>query len=190
MSLKQPEQDSTRGPEQVGPLDIFLTFTRISVTGFGSPLYWTHRVLVERKRWLAEQEFVHIMALSQLLPGPNNCNLAVIVGYRFAGYTGVAAAVGGFMGWPFLMLIAVGILYERYGELAMVQQALSGMSAVAAGLLLATGIRMTRVLERKWRPWVFCALAFAGVGAMRWPLVGVVAVLVPLAVVAEWWKTR
>jgi chromate transporter len=182
--------DSNRGPGKVGLLDIFLAFTRISVTGFGSPLYWSHYVLVERKRWVTEEEFVQLMALAQLLPGPNASNLSVIVGHRFGGYAGVASAVAGFMGWPFLIVIAVAMLYERYGELALVQQALSGMSAVAAGLLLATGIRMTRVLGRKPRPWVFCALAFAGVGAMRWPLVSVVAVLVPLALAAEWWKNR
>ena len=190
MSLTQPPEDSIQAPKKIGALDIFLAFTRISVTGFGSPLYWTHYMLVERKRWFTEQEFVQVMALAQLLPGPNNSNLSVIVGYRFAGYSGVAAAVAGFMGWPFLIMIAVAMLYERYGELTLVQQALSGMSAVAAGLLLATGIRLTRVLGRKWRPWMFCALAFAGVGAMRWPLVSVVAALVPLAVAAEWWKNR
>ena len=190
MSHTQPTHDSTQGPRKIGPLDIFLAFTRISVTGFGSPLYWSHRVLVERERWLTEQEFVQIMALSQMIPGPNNSNLSVIVGYRFAGYAGVAAAVAGFMGWPFMIVIAVAMLYDRYGEVALVQQALSGMSAVAAGLLLATGIRMTRVLARKWRPWALCALAFAGVGAMRWPLVGVVATLVPLAIAAEWWRNR
>lgn len=190
MSLKQSSHDSTRGPQEIGPLDIFLTFTRISLTGFGSPLFWTHHVLVQRNRWLTEIEFVQSMALAQLLPGPNNCNLSVIVGYRFAGYPGVAAAIAGFMGWPFMIMIGVGMLYQRYGGLLPVQQALSGMSAVAAGLLLATGVRMTAVLPRHWRPWMFCVLAFSGVGILRWPLIGVVAALVPLAVAAAWRERR
>lgn len=190
MSLTQPSHDSAGGPEKIGALDIFFTFTQISVTGFGTPMFWTHRVLVERKRWLTEREFIQAMALAQLLPGPINCNLSVMVGYRFAGYTGVAAALAGFMGWPFLILIGVGMLYQRYGQLELVQQALSGMSAVAAGLLLATGFRMTAALPRHWRPWMFCVLAFAGVGMLRWPLFGVVAVLVPLAVAAAWGEKR
>lgn len=190
MSLKQSSHEVTRGPHKVGPLDIFLTFTRISVTGFGSPMFWTHRVLVENKRWLTEREFIQAMALAQLLPGPVNCNLSVMVGYRFAGYTGVAAALAGFMGWSFLILIGIGMLYQHYGQLALVQQALSGMSAVAAGMLLAMGVRMTKALPRHWRPWMFCVLAFAGVGMLRWPLMGVVAALVPLAVAAAWGEKR
>ena len=51
-------------------------------------VFWAHRVLVERRRWLTEQEFVDLLALGQLLPGPNVLNLTVMVGYRFAGWTG------------------------------------------------------------------------------------------------------
>jgi len=179
----------TRG-SNIGPLELFLVFSRIAVTGFGTPLFWTHHVLVKRKAWLSEAEFVHEMAIAQLLPGPNNCNFAVIVGYRFAGYRGAAAAMVGFMGWPFLILIGVGMLYQRFGGLALVQQALSGMSAAAAGLLLASGAQMARALPRHWRNGVLCALAFAGVGMLRWPLLGVVGALVPLALVLSWREAR
>ncbi len=189
-STEQPSSGFHRGPQEIGALQLFLTFTRISVTGFGSPLFWTHHVLVQRKHWLTEMEFVQAMALAQLLPGPNNCNFAVMVGYRFAGYRGVAAAMAGFIGWPFLILIGVGMLYQRYGGLHLVQQALSGMSAAAAGLLLATGVRMATALPRHWRNWVFCLLAFAGVGMLRWPLMGVVGALVPLAVALAWREMR
>ena len=168
----------------IGPVEIFLTFSRISLSGFGGTLFWSHYVLVERQHWLTDREFVEAMGLGQILPGANILNLTVMVGYRYGGYGGVAAALTGFMGWPFLIVIAIGWLYQRYSALPLVQHALSGMSAVAAGLLLASAVRMTAALPRHWRPWLFVTLAFAGVGALRWPLLGVLGALAPLAVAA------
>ena len=66
------------------------------------------------------------------------------------------------------------------------QQALGGMSSVAAGLLLATVIKLATVLPRHWRPWFFGALAFAGIGIMRWPLLWVMGALAPWAIFAAW----
>ena len=165
---------------------LFLTFSQISLSSFGGALFWTRRALVERQRWLAEREFVELLTLGQLLPGPNVLNVAVMVGYRFCGWTGAAAAVIGFVGWPCLVVIGMGMLYQQYGALPHVQRALAGMSIVAAGLLLATVIKLALVLPRHWRPWIFGMLAFAGVGIMRWPLLWVMGALAPLAVAAAW----
>lgn len=171
---------------QVGPLDLFLAFSQLALSGFGGVLPWAHRTLVERKGWLTQREFVETLALGQLLPGPNIGNMAVMIGYRFAGYPGAAAATLGLIGGPFAIMVTLGLLYGRYGTLPLVQQALAGMSAVAAGLVLATGLKMTGALKRHWRPWLFTALALAGVGALRWPLLAVVGALAPFAIAAAW----
>jgi chromate transporter len=171
---------------QVSRFELFLTFSRISLSSFGGALFWARRGLVERQRWLTEREFVDLLALGQLLPGPNVLNLTVMVGYRFAGWTGAAVSVAGYLGWPCLVVIGMGVLYQQYGALPQVQQALAGMSKVAAGLLLATVLKLAMVLPRSWRPWLFGVLAFAGVGVMRWPLLWVLGGLAPLAVFAAW----
>ena len=72
------------------------------------------------------------------------------------------------------------------GALPQVQLALTGMSKVAAGLLLATVIRLAMALPRQWRTCLFGLLAFAGVGVMRWPLLLVMGVLAPFAVFLAW----
>lgn len=192
MSFPQPpnenDSDSARHPfkAKIGPLALFLAFSQLALSGFGGVLPWAHRTLVERKAWLTQREFVDTLAMGQLLPGPNIGNMAVMIGYRFAGYAGAAAAFAGLVGGPFLIMIAAGILYRNYGTLPLVQQALSGMSAVAAGLVLATGLKMTATLKRNWRPWLFLALSLAGVGALRWPLLAVVGGLAPFAIAAAW----
>lgn len=179
------EQTESHEP-RVSQLALFLAFSRISLSSFGGAIFWARRELVERQRWLSEREFVDVFTLGQLLPGPNVLNLTVIVAHRFAGWTGAAAAVAGFLGWPCLMVVGMGVLYQHYGALPQVQQALTGMSSVAAGLLLATVIKLAMVLPRGWRPWVFGALAFVGVGVMRWPLLWVMGALAPWAVFAAW----
>lgn len=179
------EQTKSEVP-RVTRLALFLTFSRISLSSFGGALFWTRRGLVERQRWLTEREFVDILTLGQLLPGANVLNLTVMVGYRFAGWTGAAVSVAGYLGWPFLVVIGIGVLYQHYGALPQVQLALAGMSKVAAGLLLATVIKLAMVLPRHWRPWLFGLVAFAGVGVMRWPLLWVMGALAPLGVFLAW----
>ena len=179
------EQSESPKP-RVSRFALFVTFSRISLSSFGGALFWARRGLVERQRWLTEREFVELLSLGQLLPGPNVLNLTVMVGYRFAGWTGAAVSVAGYLGWPCLVVIGMGVLYQHYGDLPYVQQALAGMSKVAAGLLLATVIKLATALPRRWRPCLFGMLAFAGVGIMRWPLLWVMGALAPWAVLAAW----
>src|SRR5512145_1602901 len=145
------------GKPGVSRLALFLAFSRISLSSFGGAIFWARRELVERRRWLTDREFVDVYTLGQLLPGPNVLNVTVIVGHRFAGWTGAAAGVAGFLGWPCLVVIGMGVLYQHYA-----------------------------VLPRNWRPWLFGALAFAGVGIMRWPLLWVMGALAPWAIFAAW----
>src|SRR6266700_2751598 len=110
--MEQREFQKTR----VSRFALFLTFSRITLSGFGGVMFWARRRLVEQERWLTEQEFVDLLTLGQLLPGPPGLNLTVMVGYRFGGWTGAAAAVAGFLGWPwlFVMLVFVGVGVLRW----------------------------------------------------------------------------
>ncbi len=180
--MNTPESPAPR----IGAGALFVAFTQITLSSFGGALFWSRRALVERRRWLTEQEFVEMLSLAQLLPGANGTNMAVLVGYRFAGWRGAMASLVGFMAAPCLVIAALGAMHQRYGSLPLVQNALTGMSAVAVGLLIAMAAKMSAVLQRRWRPWVFVALTFAGVGVTRWPFLAVVGVLAPLAIGATW----
>jgi chromate transporter len=109
-----------------------------------------------------------------------------MLGYRFGGVRGAFAAVAGLIGPPLAVLLALGVLYQRYSGLPVLQRALSGMSAVAAGLLLANAVSLAAALPRRVRPWIFLALAFLGVGVMRWPLLYVMGALAPFAMASVW----
>jgi len=166
--------------------EIFLVFARISLSSFGGANFWMRRVLVEEKRWLTDAAYLETLALGQVLPGPNVYNVAVMLGHRFGGRAGVAAAIAGLLVPALAAASALGVAYRHFGALADVQRALGGMAAVAAGLVLANGIALARALPKELRPWLFLLLAFAGVGALRLPLIAVMGVLAPVAVGLAW----
>ena len=176
----------TELPPRVRDLDLFIAFTRITLTSFGGAIFWSRRALVEQKRWISEHEFVEILALAQMLPGASGANLAVLIGYRFGRISGALAALGGFLAAPFAVIMSLGLLYRQFGELPVVHSALTGMAAVAVGLLIATAAHMVVVLRRQWLPWLFVVAAFVGIGLFRWPFLAVIGVLAPLAIAASW----
>lgn len=181
-SVLPPELPASAAP--LRPSQLFMLFTQTSLLGFGGVLPWAYRFLVERRKVLSKLEFAELLAFAQIMPGPTICNLAVIVGHRNAGLIGGLASLAGMVTAPLVIVITLGIAYRHYGNLAAVQQALSGMSAVAAGLVAAMSLKMARDLPRQWKNALFAGLMFAGVGLMRWPLLAVIGVLMPVALIA------
>ncbi|MBV9784616.1 MAG: chromate transporter, partial [Acidisphaera sp.] len=124
---------------------IFACFLTIGMQGFGGGLSaWMRREVVLRRAWLEEPQFLSGLALSQITPGPNAVNLAVFIGTTLRGWRGALAAFAGIMGLPMLLVLGAGVLYFRSRALPGLESALAGMGAVAIGLNLATGWRMTR----------------------------------------------
>jgi chromate transporter len=167
---------------QISLVQLFLGFLEIGLSGFGGVLPWARRIIVERRGWLSSEDFTATLGLCQFLPGPNVVNLAVVIGARHHGAIGALVAAFGLLAAPFVIVVALGALYSRFGELSGVQAALRGMSAVAAGLIIAMGLRMAIDLRR--RP-VAIALVIATFGAIalaRLPLPLVMLILAPLGV--------
>ena len=174
-------------PGPTSLLDLYLTFTRLAAQSFGGVLPWAHRALVERRKWLTREEFVELLAFSQLLPGPNICNLALMIGDRFFGLRGAFAALAGMMAAPMALVLALAALYGGFGREPVVARALEGMAAVSAGLILAMALKLARSLRgRGTAGWLFAALAFVAVGPLRWPLLPVLLAGATASVLVAW----
>jgi chromate transporter len=176
-------------PEPGSAGEIFVTFARIGASGFGGVNFWIRRVIIQEKRWITDEEYLEGLAIGQILPGPNVYNLSVMIGYRFGGVRGAFAAVGGLLAVPLFVLLMLGLLYQRYSNVPVLERALTGMTAVAAGLLLANAVGISTALPRRFLPWFFLALAFVGTGIMRWPLFYVMGALAPFAMATSWRKS-
>ena len=175
-------------PEPRSASEIFLTFARIGASGFGGVNFWIRRVLIQEKGWITDEEYLEGLALGQIIPGPNVYNLTVMIGYRFGGARGAFAALAGLLGAPLVVMILLGLLYQRFSALPVLERALTGMTAVAAGLLLANAIGIATALPRRFLPWFFLALAFLCTGVLRWPLLYVMGGLAPFAMATAWRK--
>ena len=122
--------------------------TSLALQGFGGVLAVAQRELVERKRWMSREEFVEEWAVAQIMPGPNIVNLSLMIGSRYFGWRGAAAALAGLLCAPLLVVLTLALLYTEYGHHPQVAQALRGMGAVAAGLVAATGLKLLSTLRK------------------------------------------
>ena len=169
------------------PGELFVAFTLLALQGFGGVLPVAHRTLVERARWLSPAQFVELLTLGQVLPGPNIVNIALVFGDRCFGWRGALAAAGGLMALPLLLVLALAALYQQFAQQPLVAGALRGMGAVAAGLVIATAFKLLRTLKGHPLGRGACAAlglaTLALVGGLRWPLAGVVLGLGVLATV-------
>jgi chromate transporter len=149
--VKRSKADETR-PGAVMPVpfvggfvQLFLLFSRIGLSSFGGNVAaWMHREFVERRGWLEESEFATALAVARILPGVNIVNLAVLIGQRLKGLTGAAAAVAGLLTGPIVVVIGLGLLYERFAGMAFLENVLEGIAASAVGLLISMGIASCR----------------------------------------------
>ena len=157
--------------------DLFVTFTRMALQGFGGVLPIAQRVLCEQKRWLSKEQFVEILALGQVLPGPNVCNVALMVGDRFFGWRGAFSALAGMMTVPLVIVLILTALYAEFASNPMVAGALKGMGAVSAGLIIGSALKLIPTLQRNPMGLPVCALiaivTFGLIALLRWPLVWV-----------------
>lgn len=171
---------------------ILISFALISLYGFGGVLAWSRRMMVEERRWMTPEEFNEAYALCQFLPGPNIVNLSVVFGSRVRGIAGAAMALIGLLAPPLAIVTCLGLLYTDYGEIAAIGRALSAVTAAAAGLLIATVLKMAAPIARKpGDPAVAVTLAaFLAVGPLGWSLPIVFLVLAPLSLALAWWRYR
>lgn len=171
--------------------ELFLAFVKITLSGFGGTLPWTRRMFVEEKRWLTAREFNDLYALCQFLPGPNIVNLTAVFGSRMRGPTGAVAAWAGFLLVPFCMMLAAAVFYERLGDAEAMRRVLAGIAPAAAGLIIATVAKMATPLFQRIGPApVVLLLTTVTIGVLRWPLLLVFVVLLPVSVGLAAWMRR
>ena len=174
--------------------ELFVAFNCLALQGFGGVLPVAQRELVERRQWLTKDEFVEMLAISQVLPGPNVVNLALMFGDRAFGWRGALSALGGMLLVPMAVVLALTSLYVRFDQVPMVTGALRGMGAVAAGLVLSTGFKLLGSLQHNVMGLPLCiGFGVATLIATAWlrlPLAWVLAVLGSFAVLVAWIRLR
>ena len=177
-----PEAELAVRP-RVGLNHLLGAFVRLGTLTFGGGVQsWIHREVVDRLGWIDSKSFLSGLTVAQVLPGANPVNLALYVGLQLRGGVGAAVAVFGMLVPAFCATLILGALYRGYGHLAVVHFVLAGVAAAGVGATLTMGIKVARRLPRDFITLLIALAVFVLVGVLRWPMIPVVAVMVPLSI--------
>lgn len=174
-----PNNEAPRTPSV---RDLFLGFLGLGFTSFGGALPLARRTIVEQHRWLSASEFTDLLGLCQFLPGGNVINLSVALGMRFKGWRGALAGLLGLIAGPSLVVIGLGVLYERTQNDPHVRHLFVGLAAAAAGLLIAMAVKIVLPLRREPAAAVIALLGFIAIALLRVPLLPTMLVLTPVGI--------
>ena len=148
------------------------TWARIGLESFGGPagqIAVMHRVLVEEKRWISEQRFLHALSYCMLLPGPEAQQLATYVGWLLHRTKGGLAAGLLFVLPGFVTILLLSLVYAAYGNLPVVAAIFWGIKPAVLALVLEALLRISRrALKHRLHAWI-AAAAFVAIFALRVP---------------------
>ena len=168
-----PAQDVT--PSNPNPpvfADAVRTFTRIGLLSFGGPtaqIAVMHKILVDEKKWLAENLFVHALSFCMLLPGPEAMQLATYAGWRLHGVRGGLVAGLLFVLPGALVMLLLSIIYALFGGLAFVEAVFFGIQAAVLVIVIEALLRVSkRALRQGWHWWV-AGVSFIGIFVFNLP---------------------
>ncbi len=138
---------------------------KLGTLGFGGPVAlvgYMHRDLVEQRKWIADADYKEGLALAQLAPGPLAAQLAIYLGYvhyRILGATLIGLA---FILPSFLMVVALGFVYQLYGGLPWIRAAFYGVGAGVIGIIAYSAYKLTtKTIGKDWLLWAIYLTAAA-----------------------------
>ena len=137
--------------------DLVLYFLKLGTIGFGGPVAlvgYMHRDLVEKRKWITEEDYKEGLALAQLAPGPLAAQLSIYLGYvhyRIIGATLVGLA---FVLPSFLMVLGIGFAYVKAGGLPWMQAVFYGIGAAVIGIIAISSYKLSKKsLGKDWLLW-------------------------------------
>jgi len=154
-------------PSSYSLRQLVLYFLQLGYSGFGGPVAlvgYMHSDLVEKRKWISEDEYKEGLALAQLAPGPLAAQLSIYIGfvhYRLLGATLVGVA---FVLPSFIMVVLIGVLYKMFGGLPWMQAIFYGVGAAVIGIIAISSYKLTIKsvskltlveMSARWLLWLF-----------------------------------
>lgn len=139
-------QESTPGRAAYTLWQMVLYMLRLGTLGFGGPVAlvgYMHRDLVEERKWISEADYKEGLALAQIAPGPLAAQLGIYMGYVHYRILGATLAGLAFVLPSFLMVVALGWAYVRYGGLSWMQAVFYGVGAGVIAIIAISARKLT-----------------------------------------------
>jgi len=150
---------------------------RVAALSFGGPagqIAVMHRILVEEKRWVSENRFLHALNYCMLLPGPEAQQLATYVGWLLHGWRGGLIAGTLFILPGFLSILALSLVYASYHDATLVQAMFFGLKAAVLAVVITAVVRLGRKVLKNGLMVGIAALTFVGIFFFEVPFPAIV----------------
>lgn len=159
--MDRPDTPRLARPAPVSLGEAFWVWLRIAALSFGGPagqIALMHRTLVEEKRWIGEQRFLHALNYCVVLPGPEAQQLATYIGWLLHRTWGGIVAGGLFILPGMLAIMALSWIYALYGQIGILSALFFGLKAAVLAIVLQA---VARISARALRNRVMIAVAVA-----------------------------
>ena len=167
---------------------LLITFLKIGAFTFGggyAMIPVIQREIVEKNKWITEDDILNIIAIAESTPGPIAINSATFVGYQVAGVLGSAAATFGVVFPAFMIIYIISFFLRQFEELKVIKYAFNGIRAGVLSLLLNALISMGKKCPKNLMSYIIVAASFAVVAIFD---VNVLFVIIGCAVTGVVWS--
>lgn len=165
-------ENTLQTPKPVGFWEAFRFWLKLGFVSFGGPagqIAIMHQELVEKRRWLSEQRFLHALNYCMLLPGPEAQQLATYIGWLMhRSWGGIVAGVL-FVLPSLLLLIGLGYIYMAFGHLSAIAGILYGIKPAVTAIVLFAAYRIGSRALKNPLLWSIAALAFLAIFLLNTP---------------------
>lgn len=161
--MSEPILDSPPAGPPGSVREVASLFLRMGFTAFGGPaahIAMFRDEVVVRRKWVTDQEFLDLLAATNLIPGPNSTEMTMHLGHVRAGWRGLIAGGASFILPAFLIVLAISVLYAEYGTTPAAESLLYGIEPVIIAVILQAVWGLSRSALKDWFLGVVAAGAF------------------------------
>lgn len=148
------------------------TWAKIGILSFGGPaaqIALMHKIIVEEKRWLTEQQYLNALSFCMLLPGPEAMQLATYAGWRLHGVIGGLIAGLLFVLPGAAVVLTLSIIYALFGNVPFVEALFFGVKAAVFIIIIEALLRIARKALNHHNHWLIAALSFVAIFFLSLP---------------------
>lgn len=168
MTTSDPVETTDQAPKNLSiPFgEAFRVWVKIGFISFGGPagqIALMHRILVEEKRWVSEERFLHALNYCMLLPGPEAQQLVTYIGWLLHRTLGGLVAGTLFVLPGFVVILLLSILYAGFQELNVVQALFFGIKAAVLAIVIEAVLRIGKRALKNSIIYAIAAAAFVAI---------------------------
>jgi chromate transporter len=141
--------------------EVLVLFLKLGTIGFGGPLAniaLMEQEAVHKRKWVDQQDFLDMLAITNLIPGPNAVEMALHLGYAYAGNAGLWVAGSAFILPSFLMILGLSILYADYGSIPQVEAIFYAINPLLISIIINSAFHMGKEVLKDWKAIVVFAV--------------------------------